>query len=82
MPDKKWHKLFRKELIRGRKLRNAFMFQKDDNINKIFSLLSQEEIMKILNEGDIDYPSKIGFKLLIKEPRLAKYAYGILKDYL
>jgi geranylgeranyl reductase family protein len=52
----------------------------DKQLCEAFELLDNEEILEMINRiGDIDYPSKLGWALLKKEPRFLKYAGKFLK---
>ena len=64
----------------GNELRNALYLHrifkkiKDEEFNRIIEDLKNEEIVKIINEyGDIDYPSRVAWKILRKKPSLLKY---------
>lgn len=64
----------------GNELKNALYLHrifkkiKDEEFNAIIRDLKSEEIIKIINDyGDIDYPSKVAWKILKKKPSLLKY---------
>ncbi|KYK29550.1 MAG: hypothetical protein AYK23_05035, partial [Candidatus Proteinoplasmatales archaeon SG8-5] len=45
------------------------------DLEVLFEVFGDEDIIKLINEqGDIDYPSRLAWALLKKEPRLVKYA--------
>ncbi len=52
----------------------------DRQLEDIFGMLANPDITEIINRiGDIDYPSKLAWTLLRKEPGLLKYAGKFLK---
>ena len=52
----------------------------DEQIEDVFATVAKEENLALVNRiGDIDYPSKIGWVLLKKEPKLLKYAGKFLR---
>ena len=43
-------------------------------LNKIYSTIDTEDIIKRINSlGDIDYPARVVFSILMRKPRLIKY---------
>ena len=64
----------------GRELANALYIHsfyrkiKDNEFDRIVEELNREDMKRIINEyGDIDYPSRVVWKLLRRNPRLLKY---------
>jgi len=79
-----YHESWTSEL--GDELKKAMMMHgiiaslSDEQLEDVFKMLSRKEIIDIINNvGDIDYPSKLGWMLLRKEPGLLKYAGKFLK---
>jgi digeranylgeranylglycerophospholipid reductase len=76
----------------GDELKKAMMMHRiyasldDKQLEEIFRMLSNKEIIETINSvGDIDYPSRLGWVLLKKEPGFLKYAgkflrYGLLNS--
>lgn len=63
-----------KELQIGYRLRRAFMHLKDKEIEALFTLMDDPEILRTINVlGDIDYPSKLARALLRKAPGLLRH---------
>jgi geranylgeranyl reductase family protein len=65
----------------GQELKNCMLLHKvyasmtDKQFEDAFKLLARDDIIDIINKlGDIDYPSKVCWALLKKEPMLLKYA--------
>jgi geranylgeranyl reductase family protein len=70
-----WHKEIGREIWIGMLLRKAFLKLTDKDLEEIFNLLDSKELLKTISMfGDIDYPSKIGLKLILKQPKLLKFA--------
>lgn len=64
----------------GRELANALYIHsfyrkiRDDEFDRIVDELNREDMKRIINEyGDIDFPSRVVWKLLRRNPRLLKY---------
>lgn len=71
----------------GGELRKCLMLHRilasttDRDMEVLFDIFADEKILKLTTEvGDIDYPSKLAWALLKKEPRLIKYAGRYLKQ--
>lgn len=76
----RWSSTIGRELKIGMRLRHAFLQLDDAAIDDIWQRLTKPEITAILNEhGDIDYPSKLAFRLLKAEPGLIRHAPAVLK---
>jgi flavin-dependent dehydrogenase len=65
----------------GSELRKCMMLHRilsstsDKDLEVLFEVFSDKSILNLINEqGDIDYPSKLAWALLKKEPRLVKFA--------
>ncbi|MBA3045723.1 MAG: NAD(P)/FAD-dependent oxidoreductase [Candidatus Thermoplasmatota archaeon] len=70
----------------GDELEKALMMHRiysdldDAQLEDIFGMMLNPEIQEIINRvGDIDYPSRLGWTLLRKEPGLLKYTGKFLK---
>ncbi len=69
-----WEADVGKELKTGYKLHRVYSRLKDRDVEEIFSALARPQILDIINNiGDIDYPSKLAFSILMKAPKLIKY---------
>lgn len=80
--DRWWGSIGR-ELRIGLRLRHAFLQLDDEDLDDIWERLSRPEVTAILEaHGDIDYPSKLAFRLLKEEPGLIRYAPQVLKGLL
>jgi geranylgeranyl reductase family protein len=76
----RWSSTIGRELRIMMKLRHAFLQLDDEDVDDIWRRLTQPEVTRILNEhGDIDYVSKLAFRLLKAEPGLIRYAPAVLK---
>ena len=70
-----------RELYIGWRLRKAFMHLSDDQMEELFHLLDDKELLALVNGlGDIDYPSKLAKPLLKKAPQLFKYSVPFVKS--
>jgi geranylgeranyl reductase family protein len=68
------------ELDRAMMMHRIYSSLDDKQLEDIFRMMQNPEILEIINAvGDIDYPSKLAWTLLRKEPGLLKYAGKFLK---
>lgn len=68
------------ELDKAMMMHRIFSSLDDHQLEDIFKMLSNREIIETINQvGDIDYPSRLGWMLLRKEPGFLKYAGKFLK---
>ncbi len=75
-----WKKAIGKELKRGLHFHRLFRELNDKQMEDIFRLLDNDEILELISEkGDITFPSDIGWHLLRKEPGFAKFLTPSLK---
>jgi flavin-dependent dehydrogenase len=72
---KAWYDEIGRELYVGWRLRKAFMHLSDAQIEELFHLLDDKELLSMVNVlGDIDYPSKLARPLIKKAPQLFKFS--------
>jgi geranylgeranyl reductase family protein len=70
-----WHDELGRELYVGWRLRKAFMHLTDAQVEELFHVLDDKELLGMVNAlGDIDYPSKLARPLLKKAPQLFKFS--------
>ncbi|MCK4443772.1 MAG: NAD(P)/FAD-dependent oxidoreductase [Thermoplasmata archaeon] len=75
-----WKKAIGKELKRGLHIHRLIRELSDKQIDEIFDLLDNDEILDMVSQkGDITFPSNIGWHLLRKEPKFAKFLTPSLK---
>lgn len=78
--EKAWFERVGGELKRDLLLHRAFARLSDKQIERIFDLVDREDILDIVTRrGDMDYPSKLGWRLVKKEPRLLRFATPALR---
>ncbi|HET6403261.1 MAG TPA: NAD(P)/FAD-dependent oxidoreductase [Candidatus Thermoplasmatota archaeon] len=76
-----WYDDVGRELYVGWRLRKAFMHLSDEQMEELFHLLDDKELLALVNGlGDIDYPSKLAKPLLKKAPQLFKYSVPFVKS--
>lgn len=76
-----WYGDVGRELYIGWRLRKAFMHLSDEQMEELFHLLDDKELLALVNGlGDIDYPSKLAKPLLKKAPQLFKYSVPFVKS--
>jgi len=63
-----------KDLKAGLLIRKTLNKFSDEDYNSLINLFKQEKLKVILEDYERDFPSKFLFKLLLKEPRLLKFA--------
>ncbi len=72
--EKEYKKNIEKDLKPGLLIRNTLNKFSDEDYNSLINLFKQEKLKRILEKYDRDFPSKFLFKLLLREPRLLKFA--------
>lgn len=76
----------RKDLERGRVLRDLFVTDHDDEgLERVFEIFARDEVIQLINEeGDIEHPVRLGISLLRKVPQFrpiaAKAAWAVLTN--
>ena len=71
----RWYDDIGRELYLGWRLRKAFMHLSDKQVEELFALLDDKELLSMVNVlGDIDYPSRLARPLLKKAPQLFKFS--------
>lgn len=78
-----WSRTVGKELRKDLAIFDSFVTITDKQFEELFDLFNSQEMLRIIEqEGDIDFPSKVGWRLLREEPRLIKYAGKALRAML
>jgi len=78
-----WMKALGKELRRDLAIHESYSRLTDKQFEEIFRLVDNPAILDIITKlGDIDFPSKVGWRLAREEPRLIKYAGKALRAML
>ena len=73
-----WKNSIGKELKRALYLHRIYRKMRDEDFNKLVSMLNDEEVISIINKyGDIDYPSRVVWKVVKKKPSILK-SIGII----
>ncbi len=68
-----WKNSIGRELKKALYLHRIYRKMRDDDFNRIVEMLNDDELIKIINEyGDIDYPSRVVWKILKKKPSILK----------
>lgn len=76
-----WYADIGRELYIGWRLRKAFMHLRDDQVDELFKLLDDKELLQMVNSlGDIDYPSRLARPLIKKAPQLFKFSWAGVKS--
>jgi digeranylgeranylglycerophospholipid reductase len=75
-----WMKRIGKELRRDLAIHESFARLTDRQLEDLIRLLDKPHIIEMVQQfGDIDFPSKVGWRLVREEPRLLKYAGNALR---
>ncbi len=75
-----WMKRIGKELRRDLAIHESFARLTDRQLEDLIRLLDKTHIIDMVQQfGDIDFPSKVGWRLVREEPRLLKYAGNALR---
>lgn len=78
-----WSRTVGKELRKDVAIFESFATLTDRQMEDLFEIFSQPEMVQIIESyGDIDFPSKVGWRLLREDPRLLKYAGKALRAIL
>lgn len=74
-----YHKAWKRRI--GRELKYSLLIRdklnkfSNTDYDKLIQLVNQDKVKTILSKYDRDYPSKLLFKLALKEPRFLKYIF-------
>lgn len=74
--QKLWKREIGRELYIDSKIQRYFsrISTNDTMLNKIYETIDTEDIIRRINSlGDIDYPAKVVFSILMRKPKLIKY---------
>ncbi len=78
--QKDWMKQIGDELKKDLLIHRVFASMTDKQFEEAFELMANEDVLDLINRiGDIDYPSRLAWSLLRKEPRFLKYTGKLLK---
>jgi digeranylgeranylglycerophospholipid reductase len=78
---KAWYNDIGRELMIGWRLRKAFMHLRDDQVEELFRILDDKELLDVVNTlGDIDYPSRLAKALWPKAPQLFKFSGAVIRS--
>lgn len=79
--QKRFAKEIGKELKIDMRIHKVFASLSDKQFEEIIDILDNEELLEMISKvGDIDYPSKVGWALLKKEPRVLKFVGTAFKS--
>ncbi|MDD5133072.1 MAG: NAD(P)/FAD-dependent oxidoreductase [Candidatus Nanoarchaeia archaeon] len=73
-----WKKSIGKDLTYGSLIRRMMDNFSNEDYNELLKVVNKRHIKKIIEKEDRDFPSKIIFKVLTKEPGLIKFARKII----
>jgi len=75
-----WMRRIGKELRRDLAIHESFARLTDRQMEDLFRLLDKPHIIELIQQfGDIDFPSRVGWRLVREEPRLLKYTGNALR---
>ena len=78
-----WVRSVGKELRKDLAIFESYARLTDGQFEELFEIFSAPEMVRIIQEhGDIDFPSKVGWRLLREDPRLLKYTGKALRAML
>ena len=78
-----WSASVGKELRKDLAIYESFARLTDAQFEELFDIFGQEDMVRIIEKfGDIDFPSKVGWRLLREDPRLIKYTGKALRTML
>ncbi len=77
---KAWTKSIGKELRKDLAIHESFERLTDAQFEELFEIFDDPDILRLIEEtADIDFPSKIGWALIRKDPRILKYVGKALR---
>jgi len=78
-----WSRTVGKELRKDLAIFESFATLTDRQMEELFDIFGEPGMIRIIEEhGDIDFPSKVGWRLLREDPRLLKYTGKALRAML
>ncbi|MFC1786733.1 NAD(P)/FAD-dependent oxidoreductase [Halobacteriota archaeon] len=76
--ENRWRSAIGRELNIGMRINEIFSRLSDSDINELIGMINDPEILKIISQyGDMDYPSAVVKKLILKKPSLLR-SFGML----
>ncbi len=77
---KAWTKSIGKELRKDLAIHESYAKLTDGQFEELFEIFDDPEILRLIEDtADIDFPSKIGWTLIRKDPRILKYVGKALR---
>jgi digeranylgeranylglycerophospholipid reductase len=76
----RWKREIGKELDRGMMLRRVYLGLSDEKLDEIGGILSKPKVLRLLRQGDIDYPSTLAPKVVKAAPSLLKFAPRFIRS--
>ncbi|HVL47232.1 MAG TPA: NAD(P)/FAD-dependent oxidoreductase [Candidatus Thermoplasmatota archaeon] len=77
----RWMDDIGRELKVGWRLRRAFMHLTDAQVEELFRVMDDKELLATVNAlGDIDYPSRLAKEMLKKAPQLFRFSGPVVKS--
>jgi len=76
--DRMWKKKIGLDLYQSNLIYNIMSRFSERDYNNLIKDFNDDKIRKILYEYERDFPTKMGFKLLLAKPTLLKYAFKLL----
>jgi len=80
--QERWRSEIGKELDKGYRIRKVFVRLNDWKIDEVGKLMNRRDVLEILSQGDIDYPSRMVPSILRSIPSLLKFSPQILGSLL
>lgn len=75
-----WTKSIGKELRKDLAIHESFRRLTDAQFEELFEIFDDPEILKLIEDtADVDFPSKIGWTLIRRDPRILKYVGKALR---
>jgi flavin-dependent dehydrogenase len=80
--QEEWRSEIGKELDKGYRIRKVFVRLTDRKIDEVGKLMDRKDVLEILSQGDIDFPSRLAPSILRSIPSLLKLSPQILGSLL
>jgi len=78
----RWRSDVGKEIDKGYRIRKVFVRLSDQKLDEVGKLMNRKDVLEILSQGDIDYPSRLAPSILRSIPSLLKFSPQILGSLL
>jgi len=80
--EKRWRKAVGQELRNGYRLRKIYVRLSDEKMDQAYEIVNREDVKRLLEQGDIDHPSRLAPQMLRHLPSLLRFSPQIVGSLL